>query len=100
MVVNLLQIVFGLSKDVSNVRCFICLLYPFIPSCLSNVVTRESLRFLSSLLIQEKAYAFSLFVFLFVFLFYFYFFFFLFRVYIYETRNDLSSEVITERGGE
>lgn len=47
MVVNLLQIVFGLSKDVSNVRCFICLLYPFIPSCLSNVVTRESLRFLS-----------------------------------------------------
>lgn len=47
MVGNLLQIVFGLSKDVSNVRCFICLLYPFIPSCLSNVVTRESLRFLS-----------------------------------------------------
>lgn len=45
MVGNLLQIVFGLSKDVSNVRCFICLLYPFIPSCLSNVVTRESLRF-------------------------------------------------------
>nr|DAN59403.1 MAG TPA: hypothetical protein [Caudoviricetes sp.] len=30
----------------------------------------------------------------------FFIFFFLFRVYIYETRNDLSSEVITERGGE
>lgn len=84
MVVNLLQIVFGLSKDVSNVRCFICLLFPFIPSCLSNVVTRESLRFLSLL----------------IFYFIFIFFFFLFRVYIYETRNDLSSEVITERGGE
>lgn len=50
MVVNLLQIVFGLSEDVSNVRCFICLLYPFIPSCLSNVVTRESLCFLSLLI--------------------------------------------------
>lgn len=87
MVENLLQIVFGLSKDVSNVRCFICLLYPFIPSCLSNVVTRESFCFLSL-------------SFLFVFILFFYFFFFLFRVYIYETRNDLSSEVITERGGE
>lgn len=86
MVVNLLQIVFGLSKDVSNVRCFICLLFPFIPSCLSNVVTRESFCFLS----------FSFYLFFILFL----FFFFLFRVYIYETRNDLSSEVITERGGE
>lgn len=86
MVENLLQIVFGLSKDVSNVRCFICLLFPFIPSCLSNVVTWES-----------KAFPVIVFI---CFLFYFYFFFFLFRVYIYETRNDLSSEVITERGGE
>lgn len=86
MVENLLQIVFGLSKDVSNVRCFICLLYPFIPSCLSNVVTMESLRF-----------PFSSFICFFIL---FLFFFFLFRVYIYETRNDLSSEVITERGGE
>lgn len=84
MVVNPLQIVFGLSKDVSNVRCFICLLYPFIPSCLSNVVTMESVSF-----------PFSFFI-----CFLFLFFFFLFRVYIYETRNDLSSEVITERGGE
>lgn len=87
MVENLLQIVFGLSKDVSNVRCFICLLFPFIPSCLSNVVTRESISFLSLLIFY-------------LFLFLFFIFFFLFRVYIYETRNDLSSEVITERGGE
>lgn len=61
MVENLLQIVFGLSKDVSNVRCFICLLYPFIPSCLSNVVTRESLRFLSLLIF----YLFFYFIFIF-----------------------------------
>lgn len=65
MVENLLQIVFGLSKDVSNVRCFICLLFPFILSCLSNVVTRESLRFL------------SICFFSFYFLFYFFFSFFL-----------------------
>lgn len=84
MVVNLLQIVFGLSKDVSNVRCFICLLYPFIPSCLSNVVTRESLRFLSLL------------IFYLFFIFIFYFFFFLFRLVYYETKSDLSNEVITE----
>lgn len=73
MVVNPLQIVFGLSKDVSNVRCFICLLYPFIPSCLSNVVTRESLRFLS----------FSFYLF-FYFIFYFFSF---FLEYIYMKRG-------------
>lgn len=73
MVENLLQIVFGLSKDVSNVRCFICLLFPFIPSCLSNVVTRESLRFLSI-------------CFFICFLFYFLFFSF-FLEYIYMKRG-------------
>lgn len=73
MVVNLLQIVFGLSKDVSNVRCFICLLFPFIPSCLSNVVTRESFCFLSL-------------SFLFVFILFFYFFSF-FLEYIYMKRG-------------
>lgn len=71
MVVNPLQIVFGLSKDVSNVRCFICLLFPFIPSCLSNVVTMESLRF-----------PFSFFIFFYLFFIFYFFSFFLEYIYM------------------
>lgn len=85
MVENLLQIVFGLSKDVSNVRCFICLLYPFIPSCLSNVVTRESLRFLSFFQYNGKL---KLSLFFFYLFFYFIFIFFSFFLeYIYMKRG-------------
>lgn len=85
MVENLLQIVFGLSKDVSNVRCFICLFISFYTLLFKQRSYKRKLTLSLFLSVQWKAKAFpflSLFVFYFIFI-----FFSFFLEYIYMKRG-------------
>nr|DAN59402.1 MAG TPA: hypothetical protein [Caudoviricetes sp.] len=55
MVGNLLQIVFGLSKDVSNVRCFICLFISFYTFLFKQRSYKRKLLLSLFLSVQWKA---------------------------------------------